>query len=205
MSESQVQPVTLYIILSYYEWQEFKRSGSIPQDTLYSVGMRTWLKEQVYKRSNHDVILNQTSNVTTQQEPMYCFVQKPDPHTNFPQKHVVCKVRVTNPDSIVYFDDNMYVHVLNSFDHLWFCSYTEAEDKEKNDDMIISKTTKRTKEECLQSFERMFDVCPEHAKKEGRQNWWVGPMELRAFIPYLTRDMIRKVWVYRGNGKRLRR
>lgn len=197
MSIYQSQPVTLYVVFTYYEWQEFKRSGIIQDDTFYSIGIRTWLKEQVHKRSKY--------NGSLQQEPMYCFVQKPDPHTNFPQKHVVCKVRVTNPESIVYFDDNMYVHVLNSFDHPWFCSYTETEDKEKNDDTIISKTTKRTKEECLQSFERMFDVCPEHAKKEGRQNWWVGPMELRAFLPYLTRDMIRKVWVYRGNGKRLRK
>lgn len=186
-------PETIYVVLSYQEWLEFKRTETIPEDTFYNFETREWIREQVHNRVKNacGTVPEKYKNI----DPIYCHVTKPIPSKTFPRKHVVCKVRVHNARDIVHFDDNMYVSVLNCFQgngRYYYSSYNEQEDIEKND------IHKASKEKCLESYERMFDM-----DISKRSQSCVGPIEKRAFIPYLTKDMIRKVWIYSGNGKRI--
>jgi hypothetical protein len=70
-----------------------------------------------------------------------------------------------------------------------FTSVSEAEDNEK---------TNASHDECMKSYERMFD------KDLERDHKWCGKYEKRIFISSLNRNMIRKVWAYRGS-KRLKK
>lgn len=166
----------VYVIFRYYEWLEFKRNGTIPEDE--PVYKHEWVYNQVRRRTGLDNALA-----------LYCFADKP--HHHYPPKRIVCKVRIPN-EHIVYFDDTMYIHVLNDMNNNKhsFNGWSEMESEQNKNASV---------ETCLASYERMFDINGAHL----REYRWIGPVEKRAFIPYLTRSMIRKVWVYR-NAKRLR-
>ena len=173
----------LYINVSYNDWQEFKSSGkAFEGDELNREDIIKWYSDQVSKRLDG-------VNVSFRH---YCFVEKP-PIINYfsPMKRVVLKIRI--PSSlVVLFDDNFYVLVLNSLynrSHMYL-AFNEREDAEKADCTI---------EECHASYERMFDLDSDKRCKN-----WAGDIQLRAFIPYLTRSMIRKVWVYHWD-RRLRK
>lgn len=43
-------PETIYVVLSYQEWLEFKRTETIPEDTFYNFETREWIREQVHNR-----------------------------------------------------------------------------------------------------------------------------------------------------------
>ena len=139
----------VYICLGYYEWLDFKISREcLYQENEYiDMDKKIWIAQQISKRIEWcGIPLN----------PIYCFLEKPKFRLG-PAKHVICKVLV-DPTNIVYFDDTLYVYLLNS-------TFTEKEGDEK---MFTSNTSNK-----------------------------------RAFIPYVTRNMVRKVWVYRID-KRLR-
>jgi len=51
--------------------------------------------------------------------------------------------------------------------------------------------------DCLKSCERMFDI-----DSLNRDYKWLGSPLIRAFIPKLTRDMVRRYTVYK-RGKRV--
>ena len=187
---STTNNTTLYVVFPYYEWLEFKKTGYIPNDTFYPEITRKWVCDQVHERiKNKEKYAQQKETIT---DPMYCYVTKPNPRHTYPRKHVVCKIRVPDVNDIVYFDDMMYIRVLNSitgYGKYYYCAYSEQEFDAKEH---------ASKEECFESCKRMFEV--EYTPE--RKISWVGPVVLRAFIPALTRDMIRKVWVYSGNGKK---
>jgi hypothetical protein len=70
-----------------------------------------WFKDQVYKR--RPSIQKISENL------IYGYLTKQDVSYK-PAKHAICKVRVSE-DSIIQFDDNLYVNVINNFineDHI---------------------------------------------------------------------------------------
>ena len=167
--------------LSYDDWQNFKETGKFERDCeLNREDIVRWYSEQVEKRIGSEIVF-----------PYYCFVEKPLGKWYAPPKRVVLKIRV-DPSKVVMFDDDDYVHVLNCLynnKHMYL-AWNEAEYNEKEH---------CSTEECIESYPRMFDLDPRK-----RCAKWSGPVNPRAFIPNVTRDMVRKVWVYSW-GRRLRK
>jgi len=171
----------VYVLMPYNDWQEFKNTGKLDnyfdeceQDFL------NWLKDQMKTRE---------CSISDSDIPIYAYSEKP-PLWYKPLKRVICKVLVNESD-FIEFDERMYIHTLNCFNNKMdiFTSVSEAEDNEK---------INANHDECMESYERMFD------KNLKRDHKWCGKYEKRIFISSLSRNMIQKVWVYRGS-KRLRK
>jgi len=170
----------VYVLMPYNDWQEFKNIGKIDNFDECEQSFKDWLKNQM--RSRGCLILE--SDI-----PIYAYSEKP-PLWYHPFKRVICKVLVNESD-IIEFDEHIYIHTLDCFNNKTdiFSSVSETEDNEK---------INASHDECLKSYERMFD---KDLKRDPR---WIGKYEKRIFISSLSRNMIRKVWVYRGS-KRLSR
>jgi hypothetical protein len=177
----------VYVFMCYYQWQEMKLTGTF--DILYNEQgsvMQEWLTNQMAKRIPAQIEID---------KPIYTFLTKPKVGTLRLAKHVICKVKIDDA-LVVPFDENAYLHVLNCInnDYHSYCSWSEEED--------IAKHTV-SKDECMESYERMFNmsnIC--------RSVRWTGKLDPYAFIPFLTCDMVKKVWVYRNNkrlGKNMKR
>lgn len=128
----------------------------------------------------------------TNPEYIFCSLSKP-PLWYYPSKRAVLKIKILKKH-VVTIDENMFIQAINVLNNGWnsMISFTE---KEHNDD------DKYSDEEKKNSLQRVF--YPECNSTE-RENRWCGKIELHALIPYLTRNMIRKVWIYSKN-KRLRK
>ena len=168
----------VYVALSYYEWQHMKSTEEIPPDIAAKQSrIRDWLYPQIKMRLPPHTYMN---------EPIYAFLEKPK--KCWPAKRALLKVQVP-PHRIVTFDDYGYVHLLNTIGNGYhdFLAFNRKE-----------SDASHTEEECISSYERMFDLTTP------RQHSWVGKPQPQAFIPHLTIDMVKKVYIYRNN-KRLRR
>jgi hypothetical protein len=168
----------LYMCLSYDDWQEFKKTGKFKcMSEFEKPEVLGWYKTQVEKRLG-----------TTIEHPHYCFYDKSK--IFYPAKRAVIKIRI-DTNLVVPFNDHEYVHVLDClYNNIHI--FNSLSQKEYNE----SKTA--SVQECFESYERMFDLSLDRDYK------WCGVPDLRAFIPYLKRDMVRKVWIFKYN-KRLRR
>jgi hypothetical protein len=186
---------SVYTIMSYDAWQAFKLTSELGQnDELEAEGVkdefRTWIVEQV------DGILGQRpTGIRCAKYPIYCFTTRPRPPFSLrpSERMVILKIRVSDA-LCVEFDDNQYVDLLNSFakgmheymhpiDEVWTCDDLDA--------LYIEDKNKYSDKECIESYIRMFDVSSFRTER-------------RVFIPMLTRNMIKKVWIYR-NCKILRK
>ena len=177
----------VYVNLGYYQWQDIKRTGvfgirGVNDNDECGQAMIDWLVDQLHKRLPPSTRID---------KPIYTFMCKPPVHDFYPAKRVICKVKIDDT-LVVPFDDNTYLYALNSInnDTHSFCAWSEEEDVARRD---------ASKQECMESYKRMFKM-----SEQCRSNRWVSPVEPRAFIPFLTRDMVKKVWIYR-NAKRLRK
>ena len=175
----------VYVNLGYYQWQELKRTGALGisgDDGECGKEMTDWLMGQMRRRLPPGTRID---------APIYTFMSKPPVHDFYPAKRAVCKVEV-DITSAVRFDENTYLQVLNSINNGLhsFCSFSEEEDVARRH---------ASEQECLESYERMF--CAEDTPH--RSVRWMGPVDPHAFVPFLTRAMVKKVWIYR-NAKRLR-
>jgi hypothetical protein len=172
----------LYVCMDYADWQECKATGVYKcVDEFVRDEAKAWMIAQVERRLN--------VKLPAGFDPCYCFYEKP-PMWPLRGRTVVCKIRVDDK-LVLPFDDIGYVSALNCMNNKMnlFNSMTEEEDRSTRD---------ATYEECVTSHERMFDV-----SGEGREYRWCGGVQLQAFVPVVTRDMVRKVWVY-SSCKRLR-
>jgi hypothetical protein len=170
----------VYLIMSYNDWQTFKKDPLNWHETYKNdtPKMTSWMAKQFIKRCPNVFSAN----------PIYCLLEKP-PLSCYPAKRAVLKIKVPDED-VLLIDEHPYIFVLNNIENNSheFLSYTQ---KEHN----------RTwsENECLQSYERIFNL-----NHKPRQTGWIGQIEPRVFIPYVTRSMIKKVWIYRKD-KRLRK
>ena len=178
----------VYMIMEYYEWQEFKKTG-IVQKTRDFPNTIDWISEQIKKRTK-------TANFYF---PIYTYLSKPK--YGSPPRRVVLKIRIDDGD-VLEFDDNLFIYCINCMNNNLqkMCCLSRKEDEEEEEEDNIKSTLR----ECLTSYERMFDVENEN-ENEKRSINWVGAINKRAFIPYLKREMIRKVWIYRNNTRLRRR
>ena len=201
------ETATVYVIERYARWREMQRR---PGERLGCDGWATerqaapWLRDQVAARSGVPPALV---------DPCYAFVSKPPAwwfHRSWRGKWAVLKVRAPAAH-IVRFDDHGYVWVLNTLGNGWPAEYLPASRAD------AAAAGARTDAEALASLERMFGRChghlrcaAHHAEGEGEGEWRApfartvfGEPQPRAFVAAgVTRDMVRKAWVYRG-GRRL--
>ena len=182
--------VTLYASISYDQWQSVKRGTTLIHEDQYNDVAHKWFAEQVVKktRRSFDGVLNISWCAELSAELTYCFFEKPTWLTHKP-KHVIIKLSV-EANLVVPFDDHGYVHVVNDFSmgKPSFYALDANECREK---------ANASPEECIQSYDRIFDVSREYSR-------WCGRIEPRAFVPFVGRCMVKKAWVYKF-GRRLRR
>jgi hypothetical protein len=173
---------SVYVVMGYFEWQEFKRTGQFRiDDELCNESVtqtfRDWIVSQVNGRMQGHTCPNNSL-------PVYCFSSRPK-IGNHPPLRVVLKVRIEDR-LCVDFNDDVYVRLLNSYAqgrHTYIPPHGTTDDSRSE--------SVYPEEVCLASYSRMFDDL-------------TRPMMDQVYIPYLTRSMVKKVWVYR-NDRRLRR
>lgn len=180
--------VTLYASISYDQWQAVKRGTTLIHDEQYIDMAYKWFAEQVVEktRRSFDGVLNISWGAELSAELTYCFYEKPTWLTHKP-KHVILKI-VVDASLVVPFDDNGYVHIVNDFSmgKPSFYALNASECREK---------ANASPEECIQSYHRIFDISKGFSR-------WCGRVEPRAFVPFVGRCMVKKVWVYKF-GRRL--
>ena len=175
----------VYVIFSLDEWfaiRKLDRDDEVCIDPEWS-----WCRENTL----HEYMLDTLSAKSTIRclHPVSAYYTKPSPHWTYPRRRIVCKIRIDDPTTqLVWYDDVLYVHLLNRLGNGMheFLSVSEDEDKQMQNADI---------KDCIASYDRVFDY---DIKRELR---WVGRPEPRAFITRLTRCMIVKYQAYNGPTK----
>lgn len=187
MATSYSQSHYVYVIFSLKEWEETLRN--MPRRDVISIEPEwSWSLEPFF----HDFITGSISKKTglpkEQVHPITTYYTKP-PTWIYPRRRVVCKVRIDDPSKqLVWYDDQMYVWLLNTLGngHYEFMSTSEEESK---------RMFGASRDENIKSYDRMFDI------DLIREHKWIGAPIPCAFIGRLTRDMIVKCQVYNGSKK----
>lgn len=180
-----MEKTTLYVRISCDQWQQMKHHGILLHKD-YCDAAHEWFAREVAKRSIvpwggiYHLSWSCSFHPWTK-ELTYCFLEK-HKWLKYGPEHMILKIQV-NSDMVVPFIDDGYVRIVTDTNtgKPSFLSWKNTE---------YDETAGASDEECQASYSRVFDVSK-------RSN-------IRAFLPFVTRDMVKKVWVYR-HGKRLRK
>ena len=176
----------LYVAVSADCWDAIKQDGrlinSVHFDS-YNI-FQDWLKGQFETRCN----------TTDTCVPVYCYMDAKSAYDCWRQHSRFALLKVKVGGSMLMFDDEALVSALNG---------PLNDDNPKGlvcwrkEDWDLYDTIAR--DQGIASCERMFDYA-----NPTRDIKWCGRPIVRAFIPYLTRDMVVRVKVFR-HGVRVRR
>lgn len=170
--------ITLYTIVSHEDLTSLEETGYLPfssEDNNEAL-MDKWMLNQMHNRLSHD-------DMALCNGPHWCFYNLED-CSNLTKIHkdlIVVEFK-TLPSRVLFFDDNDWVQVANNVmnnDVFTYLAYSEQEANENND---------ADEAAILKSWERMFDISAQKRDKE-----YCGDIELRAIVPYITKNMINNI------------
>ena len=108
----------------------------------------------------------------------FMFLKRTDLYSPFTDNSVVLEIN-TNPDHVLYFDDNSYVQVVNSLCNGWKDTYLAFTEKEADEKKNASEA------DVEESWLRMFDLTTP------RDLEYTGDIELRGMTPLITLEMVK--------------
>ena len=172
----------VYVGLPITIWDRVKSTGHLDLPYHFEGRVVPWIQGQLIKRLD---FVEYTEII-----PVYCHLTKKDAVKWWDTSRDIAVLKVRIKTCLV-FDDHQFVNAMNgplNENPGGFLSWSESEH-------LMMRNA--TLEEGLASCERMFDL--DNTQRDRR---WCGSVDPRAFIPNLTREMVRRVGYY-SFGKRI--
>lgn len=177
-TEHNMAKITLYTVVSHEDLTSLKETGYLPfssEDNNESL-MDKWMLNQMHKRlSNDDIALCNG--------PHWCFYDLQDcSNVTMIHKDLIVLEFKTLPSHVLFFDDNDWVQVANNVMNNEVVTYLAHSEHEANENKDADEAA------ILKSWERMFDISAQKRDIE-----YCGDIELRAIVPYITKNMISNI------------
>lgn len=168
--------ITLYTLVTCQDLIALKDTGYLPfnsEDNNEAL-MDKWMINQMHKR-----LL--AKDMTLCHGPHWCFYDLLDCCFAKNNDLIVVEFK-TQSSQVLVFDDNDWVQVANNVMNNEVVTYLAHSQQEADKNKDASQET------ILKSWERMFDVTSQTRDVE-----YCGELQLRAVVPYITKNMITNI------------